>query len=175
MWWTVVKLIRFLDKHGEKILALWLYLFIVIVVFNEVLRRFVLSFSSLWGEETARFSFIYMVWIGASMAVKDRLHIRINIIVDHFNYRMQNFFNILASSLGVALSIIALRYSLEPFLASIRYGSVTDGLRIVQAWYLFAVPLGFSLIMVRFVQVIVEDARRFVRNAPPKDREKLFQ
>jgi TRAP-type C4-dicarboxylate transport system permease small subunit len=170
-----VKLIRFLDRNGEKILALWLYLFIVVVIFNEVIRRFVLSYSSLWGEETARYSFIYMVWIGAAMAVKDRLHIRITIIVDHFGNRLQNFFSMLASVLGMILAVIAMRYSMEPFLLSIKYQSVTDGLRIVQAWYLFAVPFGFTLIMIRFIQVLIEDWGSFVRNVPPKSREKLFQ
>lgn len=170
-----MKLIRFLDRNGEKILALWLYLFIVVVIFNEVLRRFVLSYSSLWGEETARYSFIYMVWIGAAMAVKDRLHIRITILVDRLNYRLQNFFSLLAWLLGMILAVIALRYSLEPFMLSIKYQSVTDGLRIVQAWYLFAVPFGFSLIMIRFAQAVIEDARRLVANQPPRGREKLFQ
>ncbi len=170
-----MKLIRFLDRNGEKILALWLYLFIVVVIFNEVLRRFVLSYSSLWGEETARYSFIYMVWIGAAMAVKDRLHIRITILVDRLNYRLQNFFSMLAWLLGMVLAVIALRYSLEPFMLSIKYQSVTDGLRIVQAWYLFAVPFGFSLIMIRFTQALVEDGRRLVANQPPRGREKLFQ
>lgn len=169
-----MKFIRFLDRNGEKILALWLYLFIVVVVFSEVLRRFVLSYSSLWGEETARYSFIYMVWIGASMAVKDRLHIRITVLTEHLNDRLQNFFSMLAAALGIALAIIALRYSLEPFQLSIKYQSVTDGLRIVQAWYLFAVPFGFTLITIRFVQMLVEDFKRMVSGAPPKDREQLF-
>ena len=166
--------IRYLDKNAEKFLALWLYLFIVVVIFSEVIRRFVLEYSSLWGEETARYSFIYMVWIGAAMAVKDRLHIRITLIIDHLNFRMQNFFSLLASLLGMALAIVALRYSMEPFLLSIKYQSVTDGLRIVQAWYLFAVPFGFALIMVRFTQAMIEDFKLMIANAPPKAREKLF-
>ncbi len=170
-----MKFIRYLDKNAEKFLALWLYLFIVVVIFNEVIRRFVLEFSSLWGEETARYSFIYMVWIGAAMAVKDRLHIRITLVIDHLTYRLQNLFSIMASLLGMILAIIALRYSMEPFLLSIKYQSVTDGLRIVQAWYLFAVPFGFALIMVRFSQTLIEDTKRMISGAPPAVREKLFE
>ncbi len=108
------------------------------------------------------------------MAVKDRLHIRITIIVDHFGYRMQNFFSALASFLGIVMAIIAFRYSMEPFLQSIKYQSVTDGLRIVQAWYLFAVPFGFTLITVRCSQALIEDVLCMVRNQPPKASENLF-
>ena len=169
-----MRLIRFLDAHGEKILALWLYLFIVVVIFSEVLRRFVLSYSSLWGEETARYSFIYMVWIGAALAVKDRQHIRITILVDVLGNRAQNALSILAAVLGIGFAVIALRYSIEPFLTSIKYQSVTDGLRIVQAWYLFAVPFGFSLILLRFVQMLVEDLKLFIHGAPPASSSKLY-
>lgn len=169
-----MRLIRFLDAHGEKILALWLYLFIVVVIFSEVLRRFVLSYSSLWGEETARYSFIYMVWIGAALAVKDRQHIRITILVDVLGNRAQNALSILAAVLGIGFAVIALRYSIEPFLTSIKYQSVTDGLRIVQAWYLFAVPFGFSLILLRFVQMLVEDLKLFIQGAPPASSSKLY-
>jgi TRAP-type C4-dicarboxylate transport system permease small subunit len=58
-----------IDRNGERYLMLVLYCFIVFVIVNEVVRRFVLDFSSLWGEEAARIAFIYLGWIGASYAV----------------------------------------------------------------------------------------------------------
>jgi C4-dicarboxylate transporter DctQ subunit len=38
-------------------------------MFIEVLRREVFSYSSIWGEEIVRYSFIYLAWIGAAAAV----------------------------------------------------------------------------------------------------------
>jgi C4-dicarboxylate transporter DctQ subunit len=32
----------------------------------------VFSYSSIWGEEIVRYSFIYLAWIGAAAAVKER-------------------------------------------------------------------------------------------------------
>ncbi len=63
-----------LDRNAERWLLLVLYSFIVYVIFIEVVRRFVLLYSSIWGEETARFAFIFLVWIGASAAVRERAH-----------------------------------------------------------------------------------------------------
>ena len=54
-----------IDRNGERYLMLVLYCFIVFVIVKEVVRRFALDFSSLWGEEAARFAFIYLGWIGA--------------------------------------------------------------------------------------------------------------
>lgn len=169
-----MKYLSFLNKYGDKFLALWLYLFIVVVIFSEIFRRFVIEFSSLWGEETARFSFIYMVWIGASIAVKERLHIRIGIVVDRLSHQMRNLFNIFYGLLGMFLAVVALKYSMEPVMTSIKYQSVTDGLRIVQAWFLFAVPFGFLMILLRLVQNLLDDINRFRSKQPPAMPAKLF-
>ena len=64
--WAMKQFFARLDRDGERWLLLVLYSFIVYVIFIEVVRRFVLLYSSVWGEETARYAFIYLVWIGAA-------------------------------------------------------------------------------------------------------------
>ena len=75
-----MKFLRLLDENFERWLMFALYSHIVAIVFVEVIRRFVFSYSSIWAEETARYAFIYLVWLGASAAIRDRSHIRIDII-----------------------------------------------------------------------------------------------
>ena len=75
------KFFKKLDANGERWLLLPLYALIVITIFVEVFRRFVLSYSSIWAEEIARYAFIYVSWIGASAAIKNRAHIRIDVIL----------------------------------------------------------------------------------------------
>ncbi len=55
------------------------------------------------------------------------------------------------------LACLAIYWSLDPVLVSIQFGNVTDGLRVVRAWFLVAVPLGFTVLMVRLVQSILRD------------------
>src|SRR3546814_7827617 len=74
------EVLSWLDENAERWMLLFLYSFIVLVIAIEVLRRFVLMYSSVWGEEAARYAFIYLVWIGAAVAVRDRAHIRIDVI-----------------------------------------------------------------------------------------------
>ena len=70
-----------LDDNAERWLLLVFYALIVATIVVEVVRRFALSYSSIWGEEIARYAFIYLAWVGASAAVKDRAHIRIDVII----------------------------------------------------------------------------------------------
>ena len=142
------KLVKKLDAGLEEWLMLGFYAFIVAVIFIEVIRRFVLNYSSIWGEETARFAFVYLVWIGASAAVKDRSHIRIDVIP--YLYLFGEFATLL-------FAFIALCYSFDSVAASIKFESLTSGLRINQAWFTTAVPFGFALIIVRLIQSMWRD------------------
>ena len=76
-----------LDENAERWLLLGFYAMIVATICVEVIRRFVLSYSSIWGEEIARYAFIYLAWVGASAAVKDRAHIRIDVILNYLGAR----------------------------------------------------------------------------------------
>lgn len=148
---------RAIDENGERWLLLFLYSFIVMVIFIEVVRRFVLLYSSVWGEETARYAFIYLVWIGASAAVRERAHIRIDVITHALPPRGAALLYLFGDLLTLALACFAIYWSLDPVLVSLRFENVTDGLRIVRAWFLIAVPLGFTMIVIRLIQSIIED------------------
>ncbi len=150
-------LLRRLDRDGERWLMLVFYSYIVMVIFLEVLRRFGLAYSSIWGEETARYAFIFLVWIGAAAAVKERAHIRIDVLTHYLPPRGRAALILFGDLLTLTLAGIALYWSLEPVWLSIKWGSVTDGLRITRAWFLIAVPFGFTLIALRLVQSIVRD------------------
>jgi len=151
------EVLRWLDENAERWMLLFLYSFIVLVIAIEVIRRFALMYSSVWGEETARYAFIYLVWIGAAVAVRDRAHIRIDVITHMLPPRGAALVYLLADLLTVALACFAIYWSLDPVLVSWKYGNVTDGLRIIRVWFLLAVPFGFAIMLLRLAQSIRRD------------------
>ncbi len=170
----MLDLLRKIDRHGERWLLLFLYCFIVLAIFIEVVRRYVLGFSSVWGEETARYAFIYLVWIGAAVAVRERAHIRIDVILHYLPPRGVALFYIFADVLTAVLAGYAIYWSMDPVLVSWKFENVTDGLRIVRVWFLVAVPIGFTLVMLRLVQSILRDIADLRAGRPPFTGRKLF-
>jgi TRAP-type C4-dicarboxylate transport system permease small subunit len=163
-----------LDADGERWLLLGFYTFIVLVIGIEVVRRFGLAYSSVWGEETARFAFIYLVWIGAAAAVRDRAHIRIDVLSGVLPPRGTAFIYMLGDLLTLLLACGALYWTISPVLTSIQFGSVTDGLRVTRAWFLIAVPFGFALVILRTVQSMIRDIGDMRSGRPPYRGERLF-
>jgi TRAP-type C4-dicarboxylate transport system permease small subunit len=167
--------LRAIDANGERYLLLVFYTLVVAVIGIEVIRRFVLSFSSIWGEEIARFAFIYLTWIGASAGVKNRAHIRIDLIYSWVPDRHHVWLYLLADVATMAFAVVAFYYSLIPIITSLHFDNVTDGLRINRTFFLFAVPLGFAMTMVRVLQNVVRDVSDHRAGRPIYRGKKLFE
>ena len=167
-------IIKSLDKNLERWALLVFYVMLVATMFIEVIRREVFSYSSIWGEEIVRYSFIYLAWIGAAAAVKERGHIRIDVIMEYLNPRLKALLYMFGDIVMAAVAVIALYWSYEAVHVSWKFGSVTHGLRVSQVWFLSAVPIGFALVMVRLVQSFLRDIKDFRAGRPVYEGDKLF-
>lgn len=169
-----MNMLRQLDKNAERWLLLVFYVMLVITMAIEVLRREVFAFSSIWGEEIVRYSFIYLAWIGAAAAVKERAHIRIDVIMHYLSPTVKTIFYIFGDLVMFAVAIVALYYSFETVHVSAKFGSVTDGLRISKVWFLMAVPVGFGLMIWRLLQSLYRDINALKNGTPVFEGDKLF-
>ena len=169
-----MELMRHIDRNAERWLLLIFYVMLVITMAIEVIRREVFSYSSIWGEEIVRYSFIYLAWVGAAAAVKERAHIRIDVLMHYLGPRTKALLYIFGDLVMFVVALIALYWSFETVLVSAKYGSVTHGLRISQVWFLMAVPIGFALITLRLIQSFVRDVRSLKNGTPVFQGDKLF-
>ena len=166
--------LRNIDENAERWLLLVFYVMLVVTMAIEVLRREVFSYSSIWGEEIVRYSFIYLAWIGAAAAVKERAHIRIDVLLHYLGNRPKAIVYIFGDLVMFAVALVALYWSFETVLVSAKFGSVTDGLRISKVWFLAAVPSGFSLMIFRLSQSLLRDLRSLRDGTPVYEGDKLF-
>jgi TRAP-type C4-dicarboxylate transport system permease small subunit len=166
--------LRTIDRNAERWLLLIFYVMLVITMAIEVLRREVFSYSSIWGEEIVRYSFIYLAWIGASAAVKDRAHIRIDVLIHYLGPRAKALLYIFGDIVMFLVAIIAFYWSLETVHVSANFGSVTAGLRISQVWFLIAVPAGFGLMIWRLIQSFLRDVKALRDGTSVYEGDKLF-
>ena len=152
-----MKLLKYLDEHAERTFMLVCYCFIVFVIVSEVFRRFVLSYSSAWGEEGARYAFIYLGWVGAAYAVKERAHIRFDILLNRIPARLRPLLFAFTEVCTIVFALIALRWSMHAIGTLMEFGATTPVLRVQKAWFEAAVPIGCALIVLRSLQRLVSD------------------
>lgn len=163
-----------LNRNAERWALLVFYVMLVVTMAIEVLRREIFAYSSIWGEEIVRYSFIYLAWIGAASAVKERGHIRIDVLMHYLGRRAKALLYIFGDLVMFVVAVIALYWSFETVLVSAKFGSVSHGLRISMVWFLMAVPVGFSLMILRLVQSFLRDLRSLRDGTPVYEGDKLF-
>lgn len=146
-----------------------------LVTFTNVIARYLFNSNILWALEATVFLFAWLVLMGASYAVKKRIHIGVDVVINHLPAPAKRATAILAVAACLCFSIMLLIGSWQywyPF-ASERAWLETDDipmpgmLQFLACWineceayeklprlipYL-ALPLGMSLLTLRFLQV----------------------
>ncbi|MXQ09700.1 TRAP transporter small permease subunit [Alphaproteobacteria bacterium GH1-50] len=168
------RILKALNENAERWALLVFYIMLVSTMFIEVLRREIFSYSSIWGEEIVRYSFIYLAWIGCAAAVRERGHIRIDVLLEYVGPRVKAVIYIFGDIVMLIVSVIALYYSYETLHVAMKFGNVTHGLRIDQAWFLAAVPIGFALVIFRIIQSLIRDFNDLRNGRPVYEGDKLF-
>lgn len=171
----MTRIARALNANAERWAMLVFYSFCCIVIVQEVVRRFVLNYSSAWGEEAARYAFIYLGWIGAAYAVRERAHIRFDILVGRAGPRTRAALFIAAEVATLVFACIALYWSTHTIRTLLQFGATTPVLRVQKAWFEAAVPIGFALIVLRSLQGIARDARDLAAGRPPFAGKAMFE
>ena len=151
------RLLSALDRHAERYLMLTAYVFCCAVIIQDVARRFLLNYSAAWSQETAQYAFIYLGWIGAAYAVKERAHIRFDILQNKLPERLHGWIFVAGEVATIMFAVIALRFSMHTLAVLWQYGAATPVLRVSKLWAEAAVPIGFCLIVWRSLQALWRD------------------
>lgn len=167
-------MLKLLNENIERWALLTFYVILVAAMSIEVMRRELFAYSSIWGEEIVRYSFIYLAWIGAASAVRERAHIRIDVIMHYLGPRAKALVYMLGDIVMFAVACVALYWSFETVAVSWKFGSVSDGLRVSKVWFLMAVPVGFSLVILRLVQSFIHDFNSLRTGRPVFEGNQLF-
>ncbi len=165
---------KLIEANLERWALLVFYTMLVVTMAVEVLRREVFSYSSIWGEEIVRYSFIYLAWIGAASAVRERAHIRIDVLFHYVPTKIKALLYIFGDLVMMVVAVFALYWSFEMVSVAYKFQSVSHGLRVPMVWFLMAVPVGFGLMMYRLLQSLRRDIADFASGRPVFEGERLF-
>jgi len=96
---------------------------------------------------------IFAVYLGASMAVRERAHIRITLLIHRLPRALQIMSVVLADGLwlGFVVFMIVQTTIYTQLLFNVTY--MTPGLGIEQRWVQMVIPMTFALMLFRILQV----------------------
>ena len=122
-------------------------------VMLQVILRFFFSAASAWAEEIAVYSMVFAVYLGASMAIRERAHIRIVLGVKALPRPLAMTAIVTADLLWLGFLILMIWQSAIYMELLFETTFISPGLGIEQRWFQIVVPFSLVLMVLRMVQV----------------------
>ena len=91
--------LQFLNRYLEEILCVALMSVMTIIIFVQVIMRYVAHNSLSWSEELARYCFIWLIYIGVAYGCKLMKHIKIDAALYLFPKKLRPYITILGELL----------------------------------------------------------------------------
>lgn len=144
------------DQAEEYVLVGSLIL-TVVLVFIQVIMRYVFNASLSWSEELTRYIFIWQIWLGASIGLRDKKHIKVEVIQSILKPKMALVMDIVANLIWMAACIYFIYNGSQLVENLIQKHSVSTALRI-PLWTVYAaLPVSSFIIVIRQLMHLRED------------------
>lgn len=137
-----------------KWLKYWLEGLIVInlmvlttVTFLQVLFRFVFQYPAFWTTEVVSFSFIFVVFLGAALAVKKNTHITVD-LVENLPISIQRVIFVIGQALILLFLVVLTYYGWQHSMKAMT--QLTPALQIPKGYVYLVAPFS-SILMIYYL------------------------
>lgn len=145
------KFLKNINKHANKAAEFIVSLsfgMMTLLTFMQVLFRYVFKESLSWSEELSTYFFIWLTFIGASIATREKTHINVEAFVSSIKSpKIKKAFMIFANILSMLFLIVLVVYGFNIASQILKFKQTSASMPFLQIGLIyFAVPIG-SLIM----------------------------
>lgn len=148
----------------ELTLTATLFALIVVLVFAAAMSRYVLTPIN-WSVDAAQALFVWVVFLGASQALRRRRHLGISVLVDMLPNNQRAWIDIgLRSLIAIFLAFI-IYYGAK--LCILNYGRKLTSFPLSYAYVTAAAPVGCMLMLITTIHQICIDLKlMYAKQAP---------
>lgn len=148
-----MNILRFLDKNAEKVLCSALLGISCIILFLQIVFR-VLGLPLSWSEELGRYMFIWLIYVGASAAVRERRHISLDLIDLFVGPKVQLLIHIFDNAVFFVFASILTYYG---YLVTVRVSNqVSASMRMNMGFAYASICVSGFLMVIRLIQDTVK-------------------
>lgn len=132
----------------------------VLIMFYQVIMRYVFHNSPAWSEELVRYLFIFNVMMAAAIAVRRNSHLQIDVVLNALKPWVRKVFTICATAVGTVFLVYLFILSLE----LVRSGmpNTSAGLGLPMSVPYISVPIGTALMVLTSIEVILKNIQELV-------------
>ena len=146
-------------KEFEYYVITGAMLLLVLMGVLQILFRFVLNFSLSWTEELSRYLFILMVYTGASLALKRKKHVRVELIDIYVKSKIKKYIFIFNDIVMIWLLLLVGYAGLKISMTTYEMEQLSPALGLPMYLVYGIIPLTFLLGACRAFQVLIAEIK----------------
>lgn len=150
-----MKILKALDEKFELYICIVLMSLMAVLIFFQVIMRYVFKNSLVWSEELARYFFIWLVYFGISYGARIRKHIKIEASLKLFPQKARPIVVIIGDVLFLAFAVFIVYSGAGLVQKQMMLNQLSPAMH-VPMWFLYSAPVvGFFFSAIRQIQAII--------------------
>jgi TRAP-type transport system small permease protein len=130
---------------------------LVIIILASIFYRYVLSDSLMWSGEVGRYLCIWIGFLSASAAIRERMHIGLEVVVQKAPPRFRWSMRLISDAAVMIFLVVVAVLGFKLALAQVKQTS--PALMISMFWAYLSVPVSAVLMALQCVYLIINDLK----------------
>lgn len=146
-----MRIIKALNRVEELFIGISI-LTVTIILFVNVVLRYIFSSSMTWVEEFTRYGIIWVTFVGSSVCVYKAMHLGIDSVLSAIFKKDNKFIASLVPFIGVAFSLLFTILATKMTMQVYEGNELSSTIGISMAYIYAAMPVGGCLMTIKYVE-----------------------
>ena len=154
------KLVYYLAKI-EAFYSVVVFMIVFCVMVWQVLARVVFNVPNAWSEELTRFLCFSVVFFGASIAIDEETHIRIDGLLSLYPEKSRIFIALLGYAVMFLYTLFVIYFGWRFTMGSWKMGTIAPSLGGIKMWVFYiSLPISHFCMAIHIVDVMIRIIKR---------------
>lgn len=147
--------------HFEGYICAVLITLMCIVVFMQVVCRFVLKSSLPWSEEMSRYLQVYITYFGTAYGIQTGAHLGIEAFTLLLPKKARKALEIVVQFVSMGVCALILKFGADIVVKQMASGQLSPAMRIPMYYIYVAIPIGMAFCIIRYIISIIQNIKNF--------------
>lgn len=138
-----------------------------ILVFVNVIARFVFNHSLAVSDEMSTYLFVLMSFMGAAIAARRKAHLGLSIVTDKVSPQVRKTIYIIMYGISAFFCLLIVIFGTQMVISQYQLGQETAAMQWPEWIYGSFVPVGAAFAMLAFIQVLL----KMIKEDPTEDKK----
>ena len=159
------------DKIGsvlEKIVSCVCVIVMSVLVFINVIARFVFNHSLAFSDEISTYLFVLMSFMGTAIAARRGAHLGLSIVTDRVSPKARTMIGMVMYGVSALFCLLIVIFGIQMVVSQYQLGQESAAMQWPEWIYGSFVPIGAAFAMLAFLQGVFDMAKKLVNGEEEK-------